>query len=108
MRIAFVAVMVAGLSAVVPVAAANAAVLIDASVAEMAAPAAAGSARCAAADASGAACVPAASNGRDNGAANSESLPPAAIAGIVGLLVLALTFRSRKASRKMGLPEVTS
>lgn len=40
--------------------------------------------------------------------ADRASLPPAAVAGLVGLLALGLAFRPRKPANRAGLPEVTS
>jgi hypothetical protein len=39
---------------------------------------------------------------------DGSELPPPAIAGLVGLLILSLVLRPRKAPGKAGLPEVTS
>jgi hypothetical protein len=100
MRIAFVAVVGLGLAGAVPGGVASAAVLIDPLAGDVAAPA---SAACAASG--GFACPPAATPELSS---KTDTVPPAAVAGIVGLLALALAFRPRKATRKMGLPEVTS
>ena len=109
MRIALVAVVGTGLAAAVPAGMANAAVAIDV--------AAIASARCR----PGAlvaepsclrpamlASTPASTLRQGPTPRTADAVPPAAIAGIVGLLALAAAFRPRRGGRATGLPEVTS
>lgn len=106
MRIAFVAVV--GMFAVTPVGVANAARLIETPMVAPAAPAAVDSALCLTADGGNGACAAPAGQAASTGPRDNESMPPAAVAGIVGLLVLGMAFRPRKPAHKLGLPEVTS
>lgn len=111
MRIAFVALASVGLAGAVPGGVAGAAVLIDPLAGDV--PAAGiglASVVCwldVAARRANPACL-AAPAVQPEMSRKTDNAPPAAVAGIAGLLALAMAFRPRKPARKIGLPEVAS